>query len=233
MNRVGQLRNLQQLDQEWDEKGKRFQIVRAELSDQSELTRLRNNYNRIQQELAQTKARLRDSELELAGVQAKVKEVTTSLYSGKVMIPKDLEMLQKESQSLRNRQQHLEDETLTLMAQVESLEEQEKGAGSSLQEYEHANAANQANLTNEYNSLRARLLELQVAREKQRSEISRNDLALYTELRNKKSGVVLAQMIDSSCQVCHVSVPSRMASQVESGDVIVQCEGCGRILFLA
>jgi len=233
MRRVQILLELQAADNEWDEKARRYQAVRAQLQDTSEHDRLVAQRDKLQQALADTRARLHNSELELATLQVKYKEVNKRLYSGNVMNPRDLDNLQKESHSLKTRLENLENDTLSLMAEFEELEQQAASASASLKQFEEKRAIEQVSLTEEYNSLHSRLRELRELREKLRGLANRNDLALYDELRTKKNGNALAPMASGSCQACHVSVPSRKATLVETGEEIVLCEGCGRILYQA
>jgi len=233
MNRVQVLRALQDTDQEWDEKGRRYQLVRKLLTDTSELDRIRATWQQTQHDLARNRADLKNIELEMASLQAKQQEVQDGLYGGRIRNPKDLETLQKESAILKQRLSHLEDTALSLMSSVDELEQKERDEGTAFSEADHKAAADQISLNQEYAVLRARLQELLERREKLRGALVGTDLALYDDLRIKKSGTVLAPMLESSCQVCRVSVPSRKASLAVSGDEIVLCEGCGRILFSA
>ncbi len=233
MNRVQLLMNLQAVDYEWDDKGRRYQTVRTLLADASEHSKLSTHHEKIQQNLSTTRAKLRDSELELATLQIKYKEVTKSLYSGHVLNPRDLDNLQKESISLKSRLEHLENDTLALMSETEDLEEQRKESEAALYAFENTWAVEQVNLAQESNALRSRLHELQEQRDRLRGALGRADLTLYDELRAKKGGNAMAQMVANSCQTCHVSVPSRKAYLVEAGEDIVLCEGCGRILYVA
>lgn len=233
MSRVQLLRTLQAIDQEWDGKGRRFQDVRKLLTDTTELARLRADLQSTQSELTATRTALRDSELELASLQTKRQEVQASLYSGHIHNPKDLEMLQKESEILSERASHLEDEILNLMTSADDLDEAAQTSSAVLSAFEAQAKTAQAQLTQEYSDLRLRLTALKEQREKVRGTLPGTDLALYDDLRVKKNGAVMAAMVNSSCQACRVSVPSNKASLAGSGDEVVLCEGCGRILFLA
>lgn len=233
MNRLQTLLALQTADQEWDEKGRRYQAIRRLLADTSELQALQEAYHQIKQDLSANRVKLRNSELEMASLQSKQREVQDALYSGRVRVPKDLETLQKESQIMQQRLHTMEEETLNMMALVEELEAQEKTKASALQAFQEQSAIEHEAQIIEYNELRTRLKAVQELREGLRSNINRGDLALYDELRGKKNGIVLAPMAGSSCQICRVSVPVRKAQSVVTGDEVITCEGCGRILYPA
>jgi len=233
MNRLQTLLALQAADQEWDEKGRRYQVLRRLLADQSELQALQEACRQIKQDLAASHVKLRNSELEMASLQSKQREVQDALYGGRVRVPKDLETLQKESQILQQRLNKMEEEILNLMALVEEYEAQEKTRASALRVFQEHSVTEHEAQTAEYSELRTRLKAVQELRDRLRCSINRGDLALYDELRSKKNGMVLAPMTESSCQICRVSVPVRKAELVASGDEVITCEGCGRILYLA
>ncbi|MHB1356324.1 MAG: zinc ribbon domain-containing protein [Anaerolineae bacterium] len=231
MNRLQTLLALQLADQEWDEKGRRYQALRRLLADTSELEALREACLQIKHDLSASRTKLRNSELEMASLQAKQRDVHDSLYSGRVRLPKDLETLQKESQILQQRLHTMEDETLNLMALVEEYEALDNAKSSALHAFEEQSATEHQAQTIEYNELRARLKAVQELRERLRGNINRGDLALYDELRGKKNGIVLAPMAESSCQICRVLAPVRKAQSVVTEDEVITCEGCGRILY--
>ena len=233
MNRLQTLLALQAADQEWDEKGRRYQVLRRLLADQSELQALQEACRQIKQDLAASHVKLRNSELEMASLQSKQREVQDALYGGRVRVPKDLETLQKESQILQQRRNTMEEEILNLMALVEDYEAQDKTRASVLQAFQERSVTEHEAQSTEYSELRTRLKAVQELRDRLRGSINRGDLALYDELRGKKNGVVLAPMAESSCQICRVSVPVRKAQLAASGDEVITCEGCGRILYLA
>jgi predicted nucleic acid-binding Zn-ribbon protein len=233
MNRLQTLLALQTADQEWDEKGRRYQALRKLLADQSELQALQEAYRQIKQDLSASRTSLRNSELEMASLQSKQREVQEALYSGRVRLPKDLETLQKENQILQQRLHTMEDDTLNLMALVEEYEAQEKIRTSALQVFQEHSVIEHEAQSVEYTELRTRLKAVQELRERLRSNINRGDLALYDELRGKKNGIVLAPMAESSCQICRVSTPVRKSQSVATGEEVITCEGCGRILYLA
>jgi predicted nucleic acid-binding Zn-ribbon protein len=233
MNRLQMLLALQTVDQEWDDKGRRYQVLRKQLADSSELEGLQAACHHIKQELTTNRSKLRNLELEMASLQSKLREVQDSLYSGRVRLPKDLETLQKESQILKQRLHTMEDEILTLMSLVEEYEAKDILKTSALLAFQERSVGEREAQTTEYNDLRVRLKALQESREKLRGAIARGDLALYDELHGKKNGIALASMIESSCQICRVSAPVRKAQLVASGDEVITCEGCGRILYIA
>jgi uncharacterized protein len=222
---------LHALDQEWDEKARLFQAARQRLGDRSALEAQREAQQRRMEESAHRKAKLRDAELELGSQQQKARDANAALYGGRIRAPKELEDLRQDSEHLKKRIAQLEDQVLAGMAEAEELEAMAKQGAAELQTAEARwNSEHQA-LLPQAEALRVRLKELQGLREALRSTLGPAELALYDELRTKKAGVALAPLKDGMCQTCRVTVPSRKIHLVETGQTLVLCEGCGRILY--
>jgi predicted nucleic acid-binding Zn-ribbon protein len=232
MTTLQTLCRLQAVDLEWSEKGRLYQAVREKLTNQSELEARRAAQQQGAQALAAARGALRDSELELASLSDKAKAVEKELYGDGVMSPRELEHLRKDSESLKRHIGQLEDQVLRGMTDVDEREQSVAQAQAELHALELAWAQERKTLTAQYHTLRARLQELQAAREQARAVLPGPDLALYDELRIQKAGAPLAVLKDGVCQTCHVTLPWHKARSVEQGTTIVTCEGCGRILYL-
>ena len=53
----------------------------------------------------------------------------------------------------------------------------------------------------------------------------------YTRIASVRKGVALARAADESCQGCHVRIRPHLLTQVMSGETIVACDSCDRILY--
>ena len=228
---IDRLLRLQGLDQEWDEKLLLYQSARAKLADQSELKAQRETQRQRSQRLATQRALLRDAELELESLQRRGRQVEVDLYSGRITAPRELESLRQDGEYLKRRISEAEDQALALMTEVDELESAVSKAQEALDAFEARWASERQSLSNQFRELHARLQQLKVARQEMRGTLDRATLALYEELRRSKNGEVLSPAIDCVCQTCRVSLPSRKASLLQSGETVVTCEGCGRILY--
>lgn len=233
MTVIQRLRELYVLDQEWDEKRPLFQSVRQRLADQSELEARREAQRRRTTDLGALQSRLRDNELELAGVQQKAHEVETSLYGGRVGSPRELENLQRDSELLHKHIAQLEEAILVTMTEIDDLEKAVGLGTQELKAFEAAWAKQQETLTAQYRTLHERLTALRDRRDKIRATLARAELILYDELRATKAGVALAPMKQGICQICRVTSPNSKVEAVATGEVVITCEGCGRILYQA
>ena len=227
------LLELQQLDQEWDTKASSYQSVAQRLTSQPELQSKREQKVSLEKDRAAKQATMRDRELQLEGLQSKAKQIERDLYSGKVLAPRELDNLRKDGEAVRSRVSGVEDDLLTLMTEADEIEASLSQSSSELASLESAWDQKRPLLISEYQSLRARLKDLQARRKELRESLGRSELGLYDELRKRKSGIALAPVRDSVCQVCRVSVPSHKETVIAAGSSVVTCDGCGRILYPA
>ncbi len=231
MSLIQRLLQLQAMDQEWDTQARMYQAVKQRLMDRSELEQKRQTQHRCAEALAAARAKLQNAELELASLQRKAREIDTSLYSGRILAPRELDNLRKEGDYAHRRISQLEDGILEQMADLEKLETEAADADRDLDTFEAQwNRENEA-LSVQYKALHAQLQRLKEAREQTRATVPAADLALYDSLRAKKGGVALAPMKEGVCQICRVTSSARQVETVAGGDEIVACEGCGRILY--
>lgn len=231
MNLIHLLIQLQAVDQEWDEKSQLYQAAKQQLADQSELERRRQTQHHLSERLSIARGKLRDAELELASLQQKAKETENTLYGGKVRAPKELESLHRDLEHLRKRIAQLEDQILLAMTEVDELEAATERGQQELVAFESHWAHERESLSKQVETWRVRLKQLQEERARLRSTLGRAELALYDELRAKKAGLALAAMQNGICQICHVVIPSHKVRIAETGESLVTCDGCGRILY--
>jgi predicted nucleic acid-binding Zn-ribbon protein len=231
MSTVRQLYQLQLVDGEGDEKGGRLADVEASLGESDDLIRAREAVVETEDVLAQERKELRELELDLAGVEAKLKANQERLYSGRVRNPKELSNLQEEAGALRRRCSELEDAQLELMIAIEEDEAELAERQARLRQIEGTWRDEQAGLQSEKERLELRLLELDEQREGMRARISPADLALYDDLRDRGGGTGVALLRRGICQICGVDVPTGVARAVERGEGVYFCPICNRLLY--
>lgn len=169
---------------------------------------------------------------EVAIVEAKAADVDTTLYSGTVTSPRELQGFQDDLQSLRRRQRRLEDEVLGFMEQLEPLDA-ELGR----------RAATRAELVSRADQLAEdlRAAESEVDAEIQRVEAERSTAAgplpadlidRYERLRKQHDGVAVAPLVGNSCGGCHLTLSAVEVDRIkhEPPDALIFCEECGRLL---
>jgi uncharacterized protein len=231
MSTVKQLYRLQLVDGEWAEKTGRLAEVEASLGESGDLIRARESVIETEEHLAQLRKQLRGLELEIAGVNDKLKKNQDQLYSGRIRNPKELTGLQEEATALRRRRSELEDEQLELMIAIEEEEAELAERQARLRQIEGTWREEQAILLHEKQQLELDLAELEEQRGEMRARIRAVDLALYDDLRRQLGGVAVVLLKQGICQACGVDVPVSAARAVERGEGMHYCPVCNRLLY--
>jgi hypothetical protein len=231
MSVLGQLYRLQVIDAESDEKSERLAEVNADLGETDAVTQARAQVADVESRLAQMHKRMRELELQIGGLDAKLKANQERLYSGLVRNPKELASLQEEAKSLKRHCSELEDQELQLMMAVEETDTELARARAHREQAEADWRADQAGLRSERDRLQQRLVELEDMRSGMRSQISARDLALYDDLRDKLGNNCIALIRSGICQVCGVDVPVTMTRAVERSQGYNYCPICNRLLY--
>lgn len=125
-----------------------------------------------------------------------------------------------------------EDRILDLMAESEPLEVNVKRAEVALKE-EKKQVEDEKAQARERTALDQKLLaEAQQARAEAVKTVSPEVLSMYERARRKwHGGAGIAEAIDGRCSECQLSIRPRHAQQLRSGDQVLPCESCGRILY--
>lgn len=230
MNIVAALWQLQTIDQEIDEKTKRLHQVDESLVNDPGLSASRDAFAAEQKKLNDLRATLRDRELEASSLDAKIKDLNQRLYSGSVGNPKELDGLSKDLQMHQRLRSTLDDKLLELMDATEQAQSRADAQANSLKQIETKRGGDVVKLTDERESLEKRLINLQADRDKTRAQVGSDAVRTYDQLRRTKAGRAVVQLRRDSCGACGVTVPTGLINRVRTGNEIVFCTGCGRIL---
>jgi predicted nucleic acid-binding Zn-ribbon protein len=231
MSVAAQLYPLQLVDSEWDKLSQRLDQVMNSLGESDDLIQARKAVAEIGEELDGLRIQVRDLELEIAGLNAKLKANQDRLYSGRVRNPKELSGLHEEAAALRRRRSELEDSQLEVMIAVEEKEAEAAERQARLRQIEANWREAQAELLDEKETLELRLIELEEERAGMRAQIAHADLALYDDLRQQYDGIAVVLLKRGICQTCGVDVPTGVAHDVERGEGMYYCPVCDRLLF--
>jgi predicted nucleic acid-binding Zn-ribbon protein len=178
-------------------------------------------------EVGRTQARL---EHEVETMSQKVAAEEKRLYDGTVANAKELEAIQHEVASVRERRSRTEDDLLELMERREDLEgragglEQEVAGLRARLEEVGGESVHELDLT------ATELLERRAEREALAPELDPELLDLYEDLRRQKKGVGAAALVDGVCQACHEQLSALELAHTKRADGIGRCEHCRRIL---
>jgi predicted nucleic acid-binding Zn-ribbon protein len=224
------LHKLQLLDSELSELRSKLRDVEGQLAEPQNLLVARRQRTQTQTDLAAGSSRLRELEMDLQELSAKIADVEQSLYGGRVNNPKELGALQRDHDFMKAARDKLEDQVLAAMTQVEDSQKGLGEAKTDLESIEERWGREHDRTSKEVEKLRGRLDALTQERAALAPLLTPAALGLYEDLLKKKGGRAVALLVGSMCQGCRVTLPSGRVQQVRQSEEPVTCNNCGRIL---
>lgn len=225
--------------QEHDSAVDRLRHRRTNLPERTELATLEDEVAGLERQLAEVTDR-RDEvsrrqkrfEDELALVEGKIAEISARLYSGAITIPRELQAMQGEVESLRKRAGSLEDEVLEAMSEREPLDEEIARLEGERARRDAEGGRLRAAIAELETAIDAELAREQTAREEAAATLPADLSALYEQLRTKLDGVGAARLVNGRCSGCHLTLPATEIDRIrkEPPDAVIRCDQCSRIL---
>jgi uncharacterized protein len=152
------------------------------------------------------------------------------MYDGSVANAKELEAIQHEIASLKDRRSRTEDELLELMERREDLETRATASENDVQRLRDRLEEIGGESVQELERVAADLSERRADREALTPVFDEELLELYEDLRRLKKGVGAAALVDRVCQACHEQLSALELAKLKKTDGIRRCEHCRRIL---
>lgn len=232
MKTVSLLAELQLLDTRTDENAATRQAMQQRLIESSDIIAGRAEIARAEQNLNDLRTSLRNLELQVNGLDEKIKQIEQRLYGGRVSNPKELQGLDQDERQLKKHKFDLEDQVLDLMTRIDSAEKnvQESRGTLTRNSEQWAKQAEQARTA--IQGLDSSDASLEHKRQTLRKQIKPDDLRVYDDLRRSKRGRAVSLIKGTSCSACGFAVPSGLISRAKLGEELVFCVNCGRILVV-
>ena len=231
MTSIRELTQLQGLDVELTAARTQLEEIERELADAAALEELREQTEAQRQIAGELERTLRSAEWDVEQVRAHVAEEETKLYAGNVKSPKELMDLQKEVDSLKERQRQAEDAALEAMTSYETENTKTEEMARELASLEAERRQLEERLNADRDLLLATVAGLASRRDQISGRVPNKDLALYDNLLTMKGGRAVARIERAICQGCRTSLPMVIQQRVRSNQALVQCPSCGRILY--
>ena len=236
MRGLDRLLELQELDSAIDrlearkrqlEEGKEMADARAAMEDaEGRLGELRLGVDAVLRE----QQRL---EREIDSMTRKAEVDEKRLYDGSIANIKEMEALQHEITSLKDRRSRSEDDLLEQMVRKDDLESRAGEASTVVQQTRARLEAVGGEAVEELERIDEELAQNRAAREKLVPEVDDELLELYEELRRQKRGVAVAALVDGVCQACHEKLSAMELDRLKRTEGVKRCEYCRRIVVFA
>ena len=159
--------------------------------------------------------------------------MTRTLHSGAVTVPRELQALQHEQESLRRRQDHLETEELEAMEELDPLNEEIAGLDGRLRELAAEGERLDDALLEAEVDLEEDLTAVTARREAALSGVSDDLLATYEDLREQARGHRRGpprRARSAAGATSGLSAVEVDRIKKQPPDALVRCDECGRLL---
>ena len=203
--------------------------LEAQLAEQRRAEGARAAVQAQRDEVHSQERRLDD---ETRAIQSHADDVNTKLYSGTVTSPRELQAMQADIEMLKRQISDLEDEELDVMEQRETLDTQLATIDSAL-----TDLGESIGKLREVIGVAEREIDEETANEsKARAEaaapIPESLVRDYEKRRAQNRGAGAARLVGTTCQACHLTIPSTEAEQIRraAGADVAYCDNCGAIL---
>jgi len=133
MSQTLSLYRLQLIDHQMDQIRDQLKVVQAKLEDDLALHQLSEQVQAAEGRCKSAELALHQAEAVVKDQKVKIEQTESSLYSGKVHNPKELQDLQSDATSLKRRESELEDQLLEAMVRMEEAEKTVASLQSDLQ----------------------------------------------------------------------------------------------------
>ena len=152
------------------------------------------------------------------------------MYDGTISNPKQLQAVEAEIKSIKERTTRLEDDLLELMEQRETLDGEIRVAETDLAKAREEHDRLAGETARDLEQVRADLETAASSRETIAAGIDEELLELYDDLRASKHGVGAAELVDGVCQGCHEQLSSMELDALKRAEGIRRCPHCRRII---
>jgi len=222
---------LQQVDRHIDRARTQLDNIRKTLENDVELRQAIQLVETAQSEHFRSHHELRNATAEADSQKIKIEQAESSLYSGRVQSPKELQDLQKDIVSLKKYLTTLEERELESMIKAENSETELQKAKTALELMQARLGNEHKNLLTDQAQISLELERLAEEREAALGPIDSHLLQTYEGLRQQKRGVAIAEISDGACASCGTTLNAALQQNARSPKQLAHCPSCGRILF--
>jgi hypothetical protein len=180
--------------------------------------------------LAREETRLDD---EARSLSARAKEVDTKMYSGEVSSPRELQAMQADIDQLERHRRDVENRELEVMEQREPFDAELGALAERRAVLVADSAAIGETLAAAERAIDAEMQTERDARAALTADLDSALLAAYEQRRGRAQGVGIARLVGTTCQGCHLTIPSTEAERIKHAPEgsIAFCDNCGCLLI--
>lgn len=231
MNQAGYLYQLQKVDTQLDQVNQRLNEIERLLLEDQRIIDAKASADHSRTALERSRQKLRSIEHLVSEQQIKIEQTESTLYSGVVKNPKELQDLQLDLASLKKHLNGLEDQQLEAMIEHEMVEQDESNQRANLARVQAQIIEEKAGLSGEREQLLARRQKLETERSVLIQPVSPEFFHVYTKIREQKRGLAVTSLEDGACIACGAQIRPAEAQAARLQPQLFFCNSCGRIIF--
>ena len=177
-------------------------------------------------------ARQSKAEEEVAAAEKRIGEIDARMRSGAVTASRDLQAMQGEIDTIKQRISGLEDTAIEAMEEREPLEAEVDGYDEQLTALDALAEELRASIAAAEQEVDAELAREREARSAVAAAVPKELTDTYEKLRARLGGTGAARLDGNRCSGCHLTLPATELDRLRhmAPDALVYCEQCGRIL---
>ena len=225
------LYRLQQTDTQTDRLQARLKIIQQTLEDDGELQQAKERAEKAEAGFGSAQRVLHQTENAVRDQRIKIEQTESSLYSGTVRNPKELQDLQNDVASLKRHLATLEDRQLEAMLAFDDASAAHKASQADMQLITAKSLQKNQSLADERDSLLKEVGKLTAERQAITSAIPADVLANYESLRKQRRGVAVATVTDKACSACGTTLTPMQVQNIVTATNLNYCPTCSRILY--
>ena len=185
----------------------------------------------VKSEADQIALELRRGEVDVETVTDRIKKDEARLSSGNAT-PKELEQLQHEVETLKKRQEALEEIELEIMIRNDAVTARSNTLTTDLASLQTLKDEITGRLNNATAEINKVISEKTTARNLVAGKIEKALIDLYEKIRGNAGGVGAAALVGNKCNGCNLAINAVEMDRIKSiaKDELLRCEECRRIL---
>jgi len=231
MNTSFQLFQVQQIDSEIDQATKRIEEIELMISGNKKIANAEKTLDRVQQIFIKRTNEFNQINDEIEKKRIKKNQSQSTLYSGKVHNPKELEDLQTEIQSLENIINSLEEKSMEALIALDNAEKDFEAGKKNLTNIRSEFATELSLLNAEKEKLQQEIKQLKKKRTPIFKLISDQYKLQYDALRKQKKGIAVTILAEGSCGACGANLTASQQQSARSSKSVFVCGNCRRIVY--
>jgi len=169
---------------------------------------------------------------EVATIEERIGKQKGKLFGGEVIAIKELQALEADIESLKERQILIEDQIIEVMELNEPIQNEILNLKQQSERYEETVRKLTKSLQEAMQNIETAISQITSEKENLAEGLASELLEEYEILRSRSGHVGIAKLVNRTCNGCHLDLPAVEVDRIKklSEGIIINCEECGCIL---